>query len=98
MRLETAGAVSSAAITAAPPSDREAGRSIGRTIVWVLARVWGFAAAGLLMALMATLAAQVLDRPAAAPRIVEETSPAVTADNPWCATLNGRTICVGEPN
>ena len=71
---------------------------LGFSVRVVHGGAWGFAAAGLLMALMAALAAQALDQPAPATWIVGDAPPVVTEENPWCSTLNGRTICVGEPD
>jgi hypothetical protein len=79
-------------------AEQRVGWPAGNPISRLPMGVFAYLAASFIMALMVAVAALAMEQPPAPIWIVGDATTAAPDEDAWCKTLNGRTICVGEPN
>ena len=84
--------------TRARASEHQVGGSAGTPMRRLPVAMFALVAASLVMALMVAVAAVAMEQPSAPIWRAGDATFAAPDSGDWCKTLNGRTICVGEPN
>ena len=79
-------------------SEPQLGGSVGNPMRQLPVAMFALVAASLVMALMVAVAAMAMELPSAPVWRAGDARFVAPDSGDWCKTLNGRTICVGEPN